>query len=315
MTGYSTECLESWSGHADRRWVWRQGGRRPWLSSRPDRALRCPHRRIQGSWCRCWCTSARPGSLWATCLWEWKSQGRRPTMGSVSKEPGWAWSAWRFSSGAKEHFTGLQGGAHPGCECTCARWIRTLAQPMEISTFRGKTWKFWKAPRNCQTGKSAWAPRVGCGSGKEASRPCREWKAVRRGSRQSRFSGSIRPASGARSHGGGGSRPEAGRSRVSDPERPRRRRSARCEKDDKWRKRVDPSSGADTSSARARGGGRPAEPRGRDPNARGSEINIKSEARDSASGFQCNEAEEAASRRPKGRSEDYGHSPWLSWQK
>ena len=87
----------------------------------------------------------------------------------------------------------------------------------------------------------------------------RKWKAVRRGSRQSRFSGSIRPASGARSHGGGGSRPEAGRSRGSDPERPRRRRSARCEKDDKWRKTVDPSSGADTSSARARRGGRPAE--------------------------------------------------------
>ena len=30
-----------------------------------------------------------------------------------------------------------------------------------------------------------------------------------------------------------------------------------------------------------------------------SEIIIKSEARDSASGFQCNEAEETASRRPK----------------
>ena len=74
------------------------------------------------------------------------------------------------------------------------------------------------------------------------------------------------------------------------------------------RKRVDRSSGADTSSARARGGSRPAEPRGRDPNARGSEIIIKSEARGSASGFQCNEAEETASRRPKRRSEDYGHS-------
>ena len=59
---------------------------------------------------------------------------------------------------------------------------------------------------------------------------------------------------------------------------------------------------------RAWGGDRPAEPRGRDPNARGSEIIIKSEARDSVSGFQCNEAEETASRRPKGCSEDYSHS-------
>ena len=40
----------------------------------------------------------------------------------------------------------------------------------------------------------------------------------------------------------------------------------------------------------------------------GSEIIIKSEARDSVSGFQCNEAEEIASRRPKGCSEDYSHS-------
>ena len=57
-----------------------------------------------------------------------------------------------------------------------------------------------------------------------------------------------------------------------DPERSRRRRSARCEKDDKWAKRVDPSSGADASSARARGGDCPAEPRSRDSNATGSEI-------------------------------------------
>ena len=27
----------------------REGARWPWLSSRPDRALRCPHGRIQGS--------------------------------------------------------------------------------------------------------------------------------------------------------------------------------------------------------------------------------------------------------------------------
>ena len=40
---------------------------------------------------------------------------------------------------------------------------------------------------------------------------------------------SIRPASGARRFGRGGRRPKAGRFR-------------RCEKDDKWRKRVDPSS-------------------------------------------------------------------------
>ena len=102
--------------------------------------------------------------------------------------------------------------------------------------------------------------------------PAREWEAVRRGSRQSFFSWSVRPASSTRRHGGGGSRPEAGCSRESDPERPRRRRSARCEKDDKWGKRVDPSSGADASSARARGGGGPTEPRDRDSNATGSEI-------------------------------------------
>ena len=40
---------------------------------------------------------------------------------------------------------------------------------------------------------------------------------------------------------------------------------------------------------------RPAEPRGRDQNARGSEIIIKSDVRDSVSGFQCIKAEESAS--------------------
>ena len=62
-----------------------------------------------------------------------------PPLGSVSKEPGWARSAQRFSSGAREHFTGLQGGVYPGCEYTCARSILTLAQPREISTFKGRT--------------------------------------------------------------------------------------------------------------------------------------------------------------------------------
>ena len=44
----------------------RDGARWPWLPSRPDRALRCPHGRIQGSWYRC----PRPGSSRVTCLWD-----------------------------------------------------------------------------------------------------------------------------------------------------------------------------------------------------------------------------------------------------
>ena len=58
------------------------------------------------------------------------------------------------------------------------------------------------------------AARVARGSRDRA----RECQAIRRGSRQSFFSGSVRPASGTRSHGGGGSWPEAGCSRESDPE-------------------------------------------------------------------------------------------------
>ena len=60
----------------------------------------------------------------------------------------------------------------------------------------------------------------------------REWQAVRRRSRTSFFSGSVRPACGTRKHGRGGSRAEADCSRESKPERSRRRRSARCENDD-----------------------------------------------------------------------------------
>ena len=42
----------------------REGARWPWLSSRPDRALRCPHGRIQGNWYRC----LRPAISKVTCL-------------------------------------------------------------------------------------------------------------------------------------------------------------------------------------------------------------------------------------------------------
>ena len=68
------------------------------------------------------------------------------------------------------------------------------------------------------------------------------------------------------------------------------------------------SAGADTSSARSRGGGGRTEPRSRDSNVTGSEIIIKSEARGCASSFQCNETKETASRREEGRSEDHGNS-------
>ena len=58
---------------------------------------------------------------------------------SVSKELGWGRSAQRFTSKAREDFTGVQGGTYPGCEYTCAQSIPTLAQPREISTFKGRT--------------------------------------------------------------------------------------------------------------------------------------------------------------------------------
>ena len=82
-----------------------------------------------------------PGQLVLVLVHE--REARRP-MGHMFVEVEVAGSkthhrAQRFSSGAREHFTGLQGGVYPGCECTCARSIPTLAQPWEISTFRGRT--------------------------------------------------------------------------------------------------------------------------------------------------------------------------------
>ena len=143
----------------------------------------------------------------------------------------------------------------------------------------------------------------------------REWKIIRRRSRQSRFSRPIRPTSSAKSHGGGGSRSEVSRSRGSNPERIRRERSTRREKGVKRRKRLDSSSDADTSSARSRGGGCPAEARDRDPNARRSKIIAQKEARSSTNRFQCDKAKKIASRRSKGHTENHGRPRHDSWPK
>ena len=148
------------------------------------------------------------------------------------------------------------------------------------------------------------AARVATGSRDRS----RKWQAVRRGSNKSFFSGSVRPACGTRKHGRDGSRPEAECSRESDPERSRRRRSAKCEKENKWGERICPFSGADTSSARSREevveqSGEAVTPT---PQDRKSLLRVKLEGVRAA--FNATKPRETASRREEGRSEDHGNS-------
>ena len=96
----------------------RKGARWPWLSSRPDWALRCPHGRIQESWYRC----LRLGNSRVTCLWGPSPEVCMPRR-CLATRSAWASASARIgalrvvridpSSGADTSSARTRGGGRP----------------------------------------------------------------------------------------------------------------------------------------------------------------------------------------------------------